>query len=179
MYIFIWRGFFVSNLWHGYKHSCKYLVCTIGTQRFLYTSNMSREMHQKAEKCSTLIANNGKRLCIIIIIPVLWWCSVDHQQREITASRPLILRDPNVCTPTPMNTHTHTTHSCDTGWGICNHIYVLVQMLQRAQGEHGYTCLQSTNMLSHTQTHTFKHRWITLISCAQSPQGPLHTPHER
>lgn len=54
-------------------------------------------------------------------------------------------------------------------------------MLACARTKHGYTCLRSTNMLlnTHTNTHTFKHRWITLISCTQSPQGPpAHAPPE-
>lgn len=45
-------------------------------------------------------------------------------------------------------------------------------MLAHACSKHEYTCLWSTHTHAHTNTHRFKHRWITLISCAQSPQGP-------
>lgn len=144
---------------HLYLHTL--CGCTIGAQRCLYRSTVRRGCDAlKERRRSTLLVNNSS--CVLLYSHIRPPC----REKSLPAGLPSPLQ--HLCVPTPITRR---------GAHVTAFINVLVQVLGCAHSKHGCTYLQSTNMLTHTHKNTtFKHRWITLISCTQSPQGPLHTP---
>lgn len=146
---------------HLYLHTL--CGCTIGAQRCLYRSTVRRGCDAlKERRRSTLLVNNSS--CVLLYSHIRPPC----REKSLPAGLPSPLQ--HLCVPTPITRR---------GAHVTAFINVLVQVLGCAHSKHGCTCLQSTNMLTHTQKHNIQTQMNhPYLLHTVAPRPPAHTPLE-
>lgn len=162
VHVYVWsviRGTVTSM--HLYLHTL--CGCTIGAQRCLYRSTVRRGCDAlKERRRSTLLVNNSS--CVLLYSHIRPPC----REKSLPAGLPSPLQ--HLCVPTPITRR---------GAHVTAFINVLVQVLGCAHSKHGCTCLQSTNMLTHTQKHNIQTQMNhPYLLHTVAPRPPAHTPLE-